>query len=66
VSGARPQTALVDEDAIDELLSRGDAQLLREVLDLVLDAATPSELLGLHTVPDPRLLARLLASPVSR
>jgi hypothetical protein len=51
VSGARPQPALVEKDAIDELLSRGDAQLLVEVLDLVLDAVTLFELLGLHSQP---------------
>jgi hypothetical protein len=54
----------VEEDAIDELLSRGDAQPVVEALDLVLDAVTLFELLGLHTVPGPRLLARLLASRV--
>jgi hypothetical protein len=55
---------LVAEDASDELLSRGDAELLVEVLDVVRDAVTLFEQLGLHTVPGPRLLARLLASPV--
>jgi hypothetical protein len=55
---------LVEEDASDELLSRGDAELLAEVLDVVLDAVTLFEQLGLHIVPGRRLLARLLASPV--
>src|SRR6202011_2225205 len=50
------------EDASDELLSRGDAELLVEVLDVVLDAVTLFEQLGLRTVPGQRLLARLLAS----
>jgi hypothetical protein len=51
VSGARPRAVLVEEDASDELLSRGDAELLVEVLDVVLDAVTLFEQLGLHTVP---------------
>jgi hypothetical protein len=64
VSGAPPREVLVEEHASDELLSRGDAELLVEVLDVVLDAVTLFEQLGLHIVPGPRLLARLLASPV--
>jgi hypothetical protein len=47
---------------IDKLLSRGDFELLVEVLDVVIDAVTLFEQLGLHTVPGSRLLARLLAS----
>jgi hypothetical protein len=60
VPGARPRAVLVEEDASDE---RKDAELLVEVLDVVLDAVTPLERLGLDTVPGPRLLAQRLASP---
>jgi hypothetical protein len=42
VSGARPRAVLVEEDAGEELLSRGDAEALVEVLDVVLDAVTLS------------------------
>jgi hypothetical protein len=62
VSGARPRAVLVEEDASDELLSRGDAELLVEVLDVVLDTVTLFEQLGLRTIPGPRFRARLLAS----
>jgi hypothetical protein len=64
VSGPRPREVLVEEDASDEILSRGDAELLVEVPDVVLDPITLFEQLGLHTFPGPQLLARLLASPV--
>jgi hypothetical protein len=40
---------LVEEDASDELLSRGDAELLVEVLDVVLDAVLLLEQHGPHT-----------------
>jgi hypothetical protein len=63
VSGARPWV-LVEEDASDELLSRGDAEPLVKALDVVPDAVTLFEQLGLQTVAGPRLLARPLASPV--
>ena len=53
-----PRELLVEEDASDELLSRAAAELLVEVLDVLLDAVTPFEQLGLHIVPGPRLLAR--------
>jgi hypothetical protein len=58
VSGARPREVLVDEDASDELLSRGDAELLVEVLDVVLDAVALFEQLGLRIVPGCRPLSR--------
>jgi hypothetical protein len=63
VSRARPWV-LVEEDASDELLSRGDAGPLVEALDVVPDAVTLFEQLGLQTVGGPRLLTRPLASPI--